>query len=347
MAQVYYNGSEYCEKNTYFAKVYWISVYIKYPYHHNEKNLNLYFPGWKSDENEAYDALENESNTKLERLAKNGIAAAAYILGKNLYSSNWWCRRRNGFNESKSDERRWFLRAALSGYTPAYDKLREYYNIDATEADNAFEMFQCGVKYWEDKSEQGKDLTFYWFKKAVNAGYEEGCNNLGVCYNDGIGTECDYETANALYLRAIDYNGNNGGYRNYGVNLFYGNGVKQDKEKAKEYLITASDKGNEAAKKFLKDNYGITDALSINFDAIDDTVIFTKDVLYSAGSYYILNAEHNGIEIYFPFKPKEVIRNTLKAGNWRWFQSKGCWYTFNSSTNKELADRITGHNMRR
>jgi len=623
MARVYYNGSKYCSKNVYLAKEYWISVYIEHPREYNTRYLNLYFPKWKTEENDAYDVLRNKRREQLETLAKNGIAAAAYWLGENLYSPNWLLGRIYGFSEDKNAARRWFLKAALLGYSPAYDKLDEYYDIDATEAYSASAMFQCGVKYSKDKSEQGKDLTFYWYRKAVDAGYEDGCNNLGVCYDDATGTERDYEAANALYLRAIEHSGNSGAYHNYGINLFYGSGVKQDKEKAKEYLLKARDKGSEAAKKFLKEHYGITDGLSIEFDAIKDTVIFdndglhiefcglrttddgfelrfwvnnkggtqyniwtkainvngteiegfskvgeyedddchfesvefknplkagdvielaveiddeedeeicttnrfkiaidsrtskpafniigvlvspslkaeeeedsdpyafalddfedvtiydkygvridfcgfevdeddesvsmsfwvkntssairkiwvmetavdgddadimemigeykpgekgytsiavpqvdvydeyfiemtlevddadnkaldelgklnvnidftteeidvevdddnvtggssqsenTNDVLYSPGSYYILNGEHNGIEIYFPSKPKEAIRDALKAGRWRWFQSKGCWYTFNSATNKNLADRITGNNMRR
>ena len=623
MARVYYDGSKYCAKNIYLAKMYWISVYIEHPREANARYLNRYFPKWKTEENEAYYVLKNKRKSEIEDLAKKGIAAAAYWLGENLYSPDWFWGRLNGFTEDKNAARRWFLKAALFDYSPAYEKLYEYFNIDAKEAYSSSAMFQCGVNYSKDKSEQGKDLTFYWYRKAVDSGYEDGCNNLGVCYDDATGTEQDYETANALYLRAIKHNGNSGAYHNYGVNLFYGSGVKQDKEKAKEYLLKARDKGSESAKRFLKEHYGITDGLSIEFDAIKDTVIFdndglyiefcglkttedgfelrfwinnksgtqyniwaksvnvnddevksfssvgkyedgdchfanvefekplkagdvidlaveidnvddeeicttnnfkiiidsitskptlkiigvlispslkseevddgdsyafalddfddvtiynkngvridfcgfevdeddesvsmsfwvkntssatrkiwvmetavdgddadimemigeykpgakgytsiaipqmdvydeyfiemtlevddddnkaldevgklnisidfnaeeidvevkddnmtdsnsqstnTIDALYSPGSYYILNDEHNGIEIYFPSKPKESIRDALKAGRWRWFQKKGCWYTFNSATNKNLADRITGNNMRR
>lgn len=618
LALAYYNGNQYCVKNAYLAKQYWISVFIERPFF-TDRYLDRYFPNWRTEENDAYDVLKNKNRSSLERLANRGVAAAMYWLGENYYSPDWLLGKINGFSEDEDLARRWFLRAALLGYSPAEDKLDEYYDIDTNEAYTALAMFQCGVKYSKDKSAQGKDLTFFWYRKAVDNGYEDGCNNLGVCYDDATGTERDYEKANELYLRAIKHNENSGAYHNYGFNLFYGYGVKQDKDKSKEYMLKARDKGNESAKKFLKEKFGISDDLSIDFDAIKDTVIYengglhiefcgirtteegfelrfwvnnkagaqyniwskqvklngeeleefskvdeyadgvchfatvefmeklkggdtielsveiddedddeicttnrfrividsrtkkpvfniigtlispslkkddedgdpfafalddfddvtvydkngvridfcgfevndddeslsmqfwiknsttairkiwimetsvdgddvdlmealgeykpgekgytsisipqidiydeyfiemvlevddknnkeldevgklnvtidyteenievdveketergsqinSSDALYSPGSYYILNSEHNGIEIYFPSKPKEVIRDALKAGRWRWFQSKGCWYTFNSATNKNLADRITGNNMRR
>lgn len=617
LAPVYYSGNAYILKNHDRAQEYWISVFIEYPYSHNETQLNRYFPGWKTSENDAYRVLRNKKKRELERLAEEGIAAAAYWLGENLYSPGWMMKTFYDYEEDKNAARRWLLKAALAGYSPAYYKLTEHYGINAREAATPSAMYQCGVKYSNDKSEQGKDLTFYWYRKAVDAGYEGACNNLGVCYDDATGTDKNYETANELYLRAIKYNENSGAYHNYGVNLFYGCGVDEDKEKAKQYLLKARDKGSEAARRFLKEHYGITDRLSIGFDAIEDTEVFdndglrvefcglktlddgfelrfwvnnhggtqyniwakkinlngtelkgfskvgefedgeghfrtvkfdnqlkpgdvielsveiddanddeicttnrfkitidtntskpvfniigilvspslkveedeensyafasedfddvtiydkngiridfcgfevddtddsvsmrfwvsnsssvsrkiwvintwvdgddadimemigeykpgdrrytsvsipqvdleyeyfiemslevddtnntaidevgklnvtidfsaeeidveveneeaakgdTTDVLYSPGSYYVLNGEHNGIEIYFPSKPKESIRDALKAARWRWFQSKGCWYTYNSAANKDLANRITGNNMRR
>lgn len=65
--------------------------------------------------------------------------------------------------------------------------------------------------------------------------------------------------------------------------------------------------------------------------------------LYCPGSRYERNYAVNGIEIYFASKPAEYIRDYLKAEGWRWYQSKGCWYTFYSESNLYTAKAITGN----
>ena len=64
--------------------------------------------------------------------------------------------------------------------------------------------------------------------------------------------------------------------------------------------------------------------------------------LFCPGSWYARNYEHNGIEIYFPEKPPAELRDYLKVDGWRWFQSKGCWYTYYSESNLLTAKMITG-----
>ena len=43
-----------------------------------------------------------------------------------------------------------------------------------------------------------------------------------------------------------------------------------------------------------------------------------------------LNEEKQGLEIYFPSKPSEEIRNTLKNNGFRWGKYNKCWYKKNS-----------------
>lgn len=43
--------------------------------------------------------------------------------------------------------------------------------------------------------------------------------------------------------------------------------------------------------------------------------------------YYLKNEEKNGLEIYFGGKPSEDILSRLKEAHWRWYPTKGCWYT--------------------
>lgn len=38
------------------------------------------------------------------------------------------------------------------------------------------------------------------------------------------------------------------------------------------------------------------------------------------------NAEHNGVEVYFPGKPADSVRESLKRAGYRWHSVKKCWY---------------------
>ena len=38
------------------------------------------------------------------------------------------------------------------------------------------------------------------------------------------------------------------------------------------------------------------------------------------------NTEHNGVEVYFPGKPADSVREALKAAGYRWHSVKKCWY---------------------
>lgn len=38
------------------------------------------------------------------------------------------------------------------------------------------------------------------------------------------------------------------------------------------------------------------------------------------------NAEHNGVEVYFPGKPADSVREALKRAGYRWHSVKKCWY---------------------
>ncbi len=58
-------------------------------------------------------------------------------------------------------------------------------------------------------------------------------------------------------------------------------------------------------------------------------------------TYYMLNGEKNGIEIYFDEKPGEVIRSELKANKYRWSGKKKCWYAKQTAAALDLAERLT------
>lgn len=57
-----------------------------------------------------------------------------------------------------------------------------------------------------------------------------------------------------------------------------------------------------------------------------------------------INHDFNGIEVYFPGKPSESVRNALKESGWRWHSKKGCWYNRNTEDNLRGLHSITETN---
>ena len=277
LAPEYYSGSKYCQHDPQKAKSYWIRLFIIEPDPHNEINLNKYYPDWKIDNNTDFNILELKSKKKTEILAQHGVAAAAYWLGINFYGSNLSKDLMNmlGYETDIDKSRRWLLKAALNEFLPAEEALQSLFSIDVKAASTGEEMYQLGNSYAkDDASEQDNDLRFFWLRRSVDAGCESACNNLGICYDNAIGTERDYEKANELYLRAIKIDGSGAAYYNYGLSLYYGSGVVEDEEEAKKYFLIAREKGSSSAGDFLKEHYGIVGSIDLKYSDFDEEIIF-------------------------------------------------------------------------
>lgn len=283
MAPEYYCGSAFCERDITKAKQYWIRLFIKEPSQSNEVFLNKFFQGWKKENTSVFSELKYKSRDILEKLAHYGISSAMYWLGVNEYGSGLSAELKKilGFTLDENIARRWLLQAALDDFSLAGNALMTLFQIDIGNASTGDEMLNNSYKYSNASTEEEKDLRFFWLRKAVNAGCEAACNNLGVCYDGAIGTERDYKTANELYQRAIKYNGNEAAYYNYGLNIYYGNGVSGDEHEAKNYLLISRSKGLSAAASFLKEHYEIDKGLGIDYsDGENDEVIFDGDEVY-------------------------------------------------------------------
>ena len=55
-----------------------------------------------------------------------------------------------------------------------------------------------------------------------------------------------------------------------------------------------------------------------------------------------LNAELNGVELYFSAKPSDKVRSALKAEGFKWHSVKQCWYAKQSDKTVGLAEKLTG-----
>lgn len=60
----------------------------------------------------------------------------------------------------------------------------------------------------------------------------------------------------------------------------------------------------------------------------------------------VVNQECHGLELYFPEKPAEEILMQLKSARWRYHRVKKCWYARQNAANQEIAEQITGGNIK-
>jgi len=60
----------------------------------------------------------------------------------------------------------------------------------------------------------------------------------------------------------------------------------------------------------------------------------------STGVTVTLNAEKNGVEIRFPAKPTDAVRERLKANGWRWSRFSECWYHRDSPETRAFAQEV-------
>jgi len=57
------------------------------------------------------------------------------------------------------------------------------------------------------------------------------------------------------------------------------------------------------------------------------------------------NHERDGLELRFPDKPADAIRDALKAAGWRWSRFSGCWYIRRTPAARVFAEQVTGGNL--
>lgn len=62
----------------------------------------------------------------------------------------------------------------------------------------------------------------------------------------------------------------------------------------------------------------------------------------SSGSIVVkINQDFNGIEVFFPARPAQNVRDALKVHGWRWHGKKQCWYNKNTEENLSILRSIT------
>jgi TPR repeat protein len=114
---------------------------------------------------------------------------------------------------------------------------------EAAELENIVAQFNLANEYIFGKSFQNQYLAFELSKKLADDDYAYGCNNLGYCYEDGIGTDVNDQKAFESYQKAADL-GNSYGINSLGCCYNWGIGTDVNKQKAFELYQKAADLGN-------------------------------------------------------------------------------------------------------
>ncbi len=216
--------------------------------------LDSEYPDWKKKDYACYRLFESFKKDDLIKYVDLGIVAAFYWVGEHLYWS-MDISKELGYERDVFLARRYFLLAALYDYQPAFIRLKEYFGIDAASTNYSSEMYINGLRYLSDDSEEGKDLSFYWFQKAFLKGEKKACCMLADYYQNGVGTEQNYQSANELYRYAINYYDDSKAHYKYAINLYNGYGCEINREEAIKHLLVAIERKNEDAYLFLEQNY--------------------------------------------------------------------------------------------
>ncbi len=128
------------------------------------------------------------------------------------------------------------------------DFLSDFFHWYSEELYDAEEQFNKGYKYAKRKN---YSQAVKWYRKAADQGHAGAQNNLGLCYEGGIGVEQDLEKAVEWYTKAAEQ-GEKYAQCNLGLCYENGEGVEQDCMKAAKWYIMSAEQGHKRAKKALE-----------------------------------------------------------------------------------------------
>ncbi|GBC20582.2 kinase-like domain-containing protein [Rhizophagus irregularis DAOM 181602=DAOM 197198] len=114
-------------------------------------------------------------------------------------------------------------------------------------------------------TESDDDLAFNLSKNLAKKEYAGGLNNLGWCYENGIGTDAYDQKAFDLYQKAADL-GNINGIINFGWCYSEGIGTYVDKQKAFELYLMAANFENDFAQYCIAKMYKDGDGINVDID---------------------------------------------------------------------------------
>jgi len=112
----------------------------------------------------------------------------------------------------------------------------------AAEAGHAEAQFQLGTLIREKKISRPVDDMIKWYTTAADQNHVYAINNLAICYQQGIGVECNFQKAFYLLSKAFALGDLMAGF-NMGQAYWFGLGVAQDSKKGFDYVEKAAMSG--------------------------------------------------------------------------------------------------------
>lgn len=195
------------------------------------------------------------------RAAETGDAVAQYDVGVMLKTGK-------GTEQDYEKAFEWFLKAATQGYVDAQIEVGLAYMHGLGTKEN----LHTAIIWFENAAVKNNPDAMFWMAKcygkwgvhrkvakhlrsAADLGHAEACDDLGLCYLNGIGgVEEDAETAVEWFRKAAN-RGYADGMFHLGKCYYSGNGVNTDAAEAFKWFQVASDNGAIEAKAWLGECY--------------------------------------------------------------------------------------------
>ncbi|EXX72084.1 uncharacterized protein OCT59_023611 [Rhizophagus irregularis] len=142
-------------------------------------------------------------------------------------------------------------------------------------------------------AENNDGLAFKLSKKLADKGYPGGLNNLGWCYEHGIGVDANEEKAFELYQKAADL-GNSNGINNLGWCYNYGIGTYINVQEAFELFQIAAYLGNTHGISSLGNCYHNGVGTNVNEQKAFELYLMAANLENDCAQYNIAKMYENG-----------------------------------------------------
>jgi len=167
--------------------------------------------------------------------------------------------------------------------------------LAAAKEGHADSQFNLGVMY-EQGIGTGKNEkeAFFWYGKSASQGNAAAQFNLGVLYENGRGTKIDFVKANELYRKA-SVQGDGLAIGNLGMLYVRGQGVKENKIAGVALLLmsaTLDTSPENHAKKNITGTRGLSAAMVTEAQALSDEMSEAKNMLVPLDKY-LKKSENN------------------------------------------------------